>query len=162
MTKDSLVFSAGVPTAPDVDKLVSVFGDLPEGRVIQWAEIEQATGLFRGTNRFGTVVDAWRKRIERDSNIILGAVAGTGLKVLDRRERCELGGAKLKSGLRSTRRGGAVVAKTDRTGLPAEVVRAADHVVRISAMIVGVAATEAKRLRYPDPELRLGDGKAEK
>lgn len=58
-------------------------------------------------------------------------------------------------GLRATKRGGGLVAKTDRTGLPDEVCRAADHVVKLSAMVTTLAATEAKKLRYPDPVLQL-------
>ena len=156
MTKDNLVFGSGVPTAPDVAKLDEQFVDLPEGLIITDEEIEECTGLERTTFRFNTVVGAWRKGLERNRNIILGAVRGQGLKVLDRKERCELGGCKLKTGLRATKRAGNIITKTDKTGLPAETIKAADHVVRLAAIFISTAATEAKKLRYPDPVLQLG------
>lgn len=155
MTKKDLMFNAGIPTAPDVKTLDDVYPDLPEGMIITWEDISTATGIERGSHRFKTVVGAWRNKLERQKNIILGAVPGVGLKVLNRVERCELGGAKLKHGLRSSKRGGSIVLKTDKTGLPPEVIRAADHVVKLSAMVTTLAATEAKRLRYPDPVLKL-------
>ena len=153
--KDSLIFNAGVPTAPDVTRLEEAFPDLPDGKLIQWDEMETVLHFTKTDSRFRTVVGAWRKKLERERNIILGAVAGVGLEVLTREQRCEVGGSKLKRGIRSVKRGGAVILKTDRTGLPDEVCRAADHVVRLSAMITQTAATEAKKLRYPDPVLKL-------
>jgi hypothetical protein len=154
--KNSLIFDAGVPTAPDVAKLDQAYDVMPEGLVLAWETMAEITGLNRKTYRFSTVVAAWRKKLERERNIILGPVGGgRGLKVLNCAERCELGGAKLKTGMRSTRRGGCIVLKTDKTSLPPDMMRAADHVVRLSAMLQTLAATEAKKLRYPDPTLKL-------
>jgi len=155
VTAKDLVFNAGVPTAPDVAKLDAKWPEMNEGDKISKADVATVIAEPVESHRFKTVVDAWRRKLYRERNIYLGAVSGYGWKVLDRRERCEAGGHKLKVGLRATKRGGALVVATDRTGLPAEVCRAADHVVALSAMVTTMAAAEAKKLRYPDPVLKL-------
>jgi hypothetical protein len=159
MTANDLVFNAGIPTAPDVDKINIAWPELNEGDEITKQEISAVIGVAEESHRFHTVVNSWRRQVYRDRNIFIGAIRGAGFRVLTRRERCEAGGHKLKVGLRSTKRGGGLVASTDKTGLPEDVVRAADHVVRLSGMITTLAAAEAKRLRYPDPVLQLKEGK---
>lgn len=140
------VFNRGIPTAPDVKAIEDAIGVPKEGELIPWERFEKVLGIERNAARFRTVVGAWRKRLFRDLNILVSAVAGKGLEVLDAHGRVTTSGGWYKSGLRKVSRAGTVADRTDAAGLSVEDRRALDHIRGSSAALRLLASTRAKEL----------------
>jgi hypothetical protein len=140
------VWRAGVPTAPDVDAMMARWGSVKIGDVIAHSEIERAIGARRSTDRYQTVVTAFRRRLERDQNVVLGAVPGVGYKVLSDAERVDAGYGKLATSGRAVRRAGTLAQGVESQDLTPEYRARATHLVAVSATIAGAMRTQAKRL----------------
>lgn len=63
----SRLFRGGVPTGPDVEKLMAL-GVSPGDRVL-YDDVERLLGLKRASNRWHSVTIAWRKRLFREQHI---------------------------------------------------------------------------------------------
>ena len=142
-------FNRGIPTEIDVLALINAFGVPSVGEIIQHERIESVVCVEKNKYRYKTVVAAWRRKLEREHNIILRAVPGTGYEVLDSKGRVDLSGNKYKYGLRAVRRSASIALRTDRSTLKKEDEAVLDHIIRVSATIQTVAATEARKLTYP-------------
>jgi hypothetical protein len=127
------VHFAGVPTAPDVEKLEARFKIPEEGEVIPWKEIENVIGLGKGTSRFGTVVDAWRKRMFAKHNVVIGAERGKGLVRLTHDGRMDHCASKTKGMARTLTRVVRVASSTDKSRLSPENRKVADHFDKLGA-----------------------------
>jgi hypothetical protein len=143
------VFNSGVPTEPDVKKLFESFGEPAVGAKVTYDEISKAIREEVGSNRFRSVVEAWRKTLYRNHNIVLRAVPGVGFEVMDPTSRILYCGARVKSHLRGVNRVSNVAERTDAANLTPELSKVRDHLVRVSTAIRLTAATEAKKLKYP-------------
>lgn len=154
---DGVVFNSGVPTEPDVRKLMEAFPDLHDGDKVSYKQAARLIGIdnYRTSMRFRTVTTAWRNRMFKQHNLLLVADPNEGWHVAEPYERVQYSGSKFRSGMRFTRRAGNLAARTDVTELDPEQQRARDHIVSVAGSVAAVAATAAKRLRYPDPVLKL-------
>jgi hypothetical protein len=142
------LFGNGVPTGPDVDKLIARFG-IPEiGSVISHADIA-ATLNAPTRNRLSSVVTAWRRRLDIQHNLLLVAVRGTGYEICTNSKRVQHSTDCYKSGLKRVRRAVEVAVRTDSLGLRPEEVRVRDHIVKTGGALQLAAATAAKQLKYP-------------
>ena len=146
MTATTVSFFRGIPTAPDVKRLDDAYGSLSVGQKLQWGELASVVGESPGTYRFRTIVTQWRRKLDRDRNIIMGAVRGEGLEVLDGHGRAVHVGVGFKSGMRKSGRAASVACRTDLTTLDAPDRRVVEHVNNTVAAIRLVAATKAKEL----------------
>lgn len=140
---------AGIPTAPDVDRLEKEFGIPEEGVLIPWEAIEAACGSSRGEHRFATVVTAWRRRLSNKHNVILGPVPGKGLVRLNANERIELAVSKRQSGFRFIGKSVRISTMTDKSRLTPENLRAAEHNERVASAIKLAIGTAAKPQELP-------------
>ena len=146
---DAAVYKRGIPVDPDVEKLMRAVQ--PEvGVIIEYATLETILGVKRRTNRWGTVVSAWRARLERASNIVMRAINNKGFLVLDGRGRVSHSEKMLDHGLRKTARAGAIALRTPREGLTPNEMKTLDHVVFIGANIRVAQGMAAKNLELPD------------
>lgn len=139
-------FNRGIPTEPDVKAIEDAVGVPAVGSVVTYETLEKILRIDRGAPRFKTVVSAWRKRLFRDLNILIGAVSGTGLQVLDGHGRATASGGIFKHGLRRIARAGVIAERTETEGLNAEDRRTIDHVRGSAAALRLLAATKAKEL----------------
>ena len=146
------VFRGGIPTKIDVDRLVDRFGLPTEGQVITFEDLQDALPdiEFR-SNRWQTVIAAWRSHLEKKHNTILGSKRGEGLVALPPEGRIDLATGKYSTGIKMTDRAAALAIKTDRARLTPESKRTADFLRNAGAQIRLVVATAAKELAYPDP-----------
>lgn len=71
----SKLYFGGIPTKIDVDKLMAL--ELQPGAALPYADVEALIQVERGTNRFRTVTDAWRKRLFREKLIQSSAYGET-------------------------------------------------------------------------------------
>jgi len=75
MSSGKILF-AGLPTGPDVQNLIDTLGMPNEGDHIPYADVEAVLGLTRKSDphRWASVTGAWKRRVEREANVILKAV----------------------------------------------------------------------------------------
>ena len=149
-SNSNLIFSAGVPTAPDVERLSESYPELKEGQVITKEEISSIIATPANTHRWRTVFASWRRKLERESNIVLRAVPTVGYRVSDPMDRVDISGSKYKGGVRQLNRAARIAARTDRVRLTMEAARACDHIVMTTGQVNTLLAVEAKKLRYPE------------
>jgi hypothetical protein len=95
------IFASGVPTAPDVRKLHEHFGVPKEGVIVAYVDIEECIGVDRNSYRFKTVFHSWRKRLAKDHNVLLVAIAGEGYQVADPSQRIIWCASKARHGRKS-------------------------------------------------------------
>lgn len=146
---EPVVYKRGVPVDPDVEKLMRSV-QIEVGVVIEYATLETILGVRRKTNRWGTVVSAWRARLERANNVVMRAVHNRGFLVLDGRGRVSHSEKMLEHGLRKTARAGSIALRTPREGLTPNEVKALDHVAFIGANIRLTQEVAAKTLKLPE------------
>jgi hypothetical protein len=140
----------GIPTAPDVKRMVAKFG-IPEiGQLIPYSETAECIGFACVTPRWRTVIQAWRKLLYREHNVYLRAECAKGFVAADPSERVHISASGYKGALRKVVRSGDLALRTDKTKLlPAEI-RACDHVINAAAAIKLAAAVAARSMRLPD------------
>jgi len=70
----SSVYFGGVPTEPDVNKLIEAFKvqDMAPGDTILYSEVSKVIEQEYGTSRWQSDTNAWRKKVERVYGIIIG------------------------------------------------------------------------------------------
>ncbi|KQP36110.1 hypothetical protein [Pseudorhodoferax sp. Leaf274] len=149
----SKVYFGGMPTEPDVKKLLAAFPDIQEGDEIAHEDIERVIGHKREDNRYRAVVAAWRKRLLNDENQDLGAVSGIGFKCLAPDERISRSVDGFQSGtrkqLRSVRR--AQLVRTDDPILTAK----QDGMRRYGLALADQAAKMMKEIEPPKPQAQM-------
>jgi hypothetical protein len=120
--KKGKLFFGGVPTAPDVNRLLKEYpGDvLVTGTVIPYEDIAAVINVQVEANRFKSVTGAWRKALENDFNIILKAGSPPGsFVVLSNGEKVDYSRGKLRSAVRASRRSLKISATVDLSQLDA-------------------------------------------
>ena len=146
MTDKASMFFGGIPTAPDVRKIDERWPmkDLRVGDRMEYSDMEKTINYRRKTCRYNTVVNSWRKQVERETGKIIGTVTGEAFVVLSDSEKVGLSGAKLKTAMRSTRRAVVVASLADRKNLSAEECARVDHLSEIGNRIHEAARLASK------------------
>jgi hypothetical protein len=129
------LFASGMPTAPDVRRIEEAVGVPAEGDVIAWDLLEEITANDRNSHRFGAVIHAWRRKLEREHNVFLVAEPGKGLKAATPDERIAWAAAKVRTGRRAIVRGSAVAATTDANRLGKDAVAVRSFLVDVPARL---------------------------
>jgi hypothetical protein len=138
----------GIPTDIDVHRLQETIGVPQPGDTISYHQIDKVLGLDRSQHRWKTVVNAWRRKLDREHNIILKARSNQGYVALDGAGRADYCGRVYKGGLRRIVRASVVATRTDRLGLNYEDVRVLDHISSTGAALRLAAATAARQIKY--------------
>jgi hypothetical protein len=94
------IFLSGTPTGSDVRKLIEAFKQPDVGTEITHERIETVIGYQRKSNRYKTVVTAWRHKLHRDNSIDMGAIKGIGYQSLADNERVANGVTGVQQGTR--------------------------------------------------------------
>lgn len=71
----SRMFLGGVPTGPEVDRLIKEI-EARAGVEVTYEQVERITGVRQRENRFRSVTAAWRKRMFREKGIEVKAEGG--------------------------------------------------------------------------------------
>lgn len=157
----SVIFSGGIPTAPDVEALIDQLGVPKPGDEISYKQIETVINVSRERSRWKTVTNAWRKRLEHEYNLYLKAIPNEGFQCMTNSERINLGVKKFNQGVSRISYSGKIVTKTARVGLSEEETKAADWLQQTTAQLRLTAQTRARELKYPSLELGSGNGTEE-
>ena len=144
--RETCVFGGGVPTAPDVKRLIDEIGVPSEGDVVKYSVISKVIGTDRKAYRWGTVVSAWKKRLYKEHNLVLIAEENVGFRVCDPSERIDVSRRKVRSGFRAVRIGSDVAGKTDRWRLSVDEKKQQDRLSMIAAQITLAQRTQPKEL----------------
>src|SRR5574337_915133 len=91
----SRIFLGGVPTRPDVEKLLAKI-DVSHGSIIPYRMVEDIIGIPRDQNRWRTVTEAWRKRLFRERRLQIIA-EGESFKALTAAEAVAHGAKRLNA-----------------------------------------------------------------
>jgi hypothetical protein len=143
-------YFAGIPTAPDVRKLCDTFNArIKDREIIGYPEVVEALKTPKGSKRFQTVTNRWRKLLEDDEGIIIGCERGIGFKMLDNFEKVDLSSAKIKQAIKSTTRSVVVAGHIDRKQLNGEDLKRLDHQELTAAAILGAAKSATQNI-VPD------------
>jgi hypothetical protein len=138
----SKVFFGGVPTKPEVDKLMKELAPFERGQLLLYEQVEAVINIRRDKNRFYTVTMAFRKRLLNEFNILTKAIPNTGFKLLTESERQRVDEQKQKAGLRGFGR-----AHRDMTQIQTELLDNDADRLRLAAMqtesnkMIGAAQT---------------------
>lgn len=140
------LFLGGLPTEPDIKRIREAFPDceLKAGDIIRHDNIERVLQVKKGSSRYQTLTTRWRKLVETESGIIIGAERGTGFKVLSDGQKVGLSGAKLRSAARFARRAYIVAGRVDRSNLTDDERTRLDHQTRCSAGIIAAAQIKSQ------------------
>lgn len=129
MSKSGL-FLGGVPTDPDVKRLIEAFPSLKPGDEISHNDVANVLGVERASGRYRTVTTAWRNHLVKSCNIRLRAINGVGYRVMEAMERVTHNVRGLGKGTKIIRRASDDVRRVDATQLSQEQQRVTEHVLR--------------------------------
>ncbi len=150
-------FFGGIPTKPDVEKLMDHFS-VQEGDVIEHENIIAVIGVEPSSNRYRNVVNAWRKALLTQKNLLLVAIPSVGYKVLTPTERVAHGvDGFVKSG-RRIRKNAFLLGLVPDQELSGVDRAKKDHVVRVSIAVLDSMSDGMKQIepRKPDTLPRPG------
>ena len=143
------MFFGGMPTGPDVRKLITAFGKPTPGTEMTHEEIEEVLSISRKENRYFAVTGAWRKQLLKDDGIDIGAVAGIGFRSLLDGERVSNGISGVQQGARkqmhSIKR--ATMLETDNP----ELQKKQELLTRYGIALQGEVNTMLKQIAAPKP-----------
>ena len=144
----------GVPTEPDVAALCKAYpvDSLTEGRIIEHDGIESVINKFgdatRASCRYKTVVEKWRRDMERIHNIRIGAEKGKGYRVLAPGERLMEAEDHTKKSIRQAKRAHYRSSAIDTRRLDEHEQRRQQHIQTTSATIVAHARLLADSTKH--------------
>ena len=104
---ENKLYFGGIPTEPDVNRLIDAFSvdDLKPGTQISYNETARIINQKVRTYRWKTVTTSWRKKLENDYNIILVCIPESqAFEVLTEPGKVKLSRSKLRSSVRLARR----------------------------------------------------------
>jgi hypothetical protein len=145
----------GAPTAPAVANIMEAFPDIQPDQVITHEELEAVIGFTRRSNRYITVVAAWKAALFADGNVLIASAPGIGYRRIDGTERVGYSGRKLKVGIRRIKHAGNVALSTPSEGLDVAGIRQRDHLGRVCSIIAHTHAREQRALRSGNPIAQL-------
>lgn len=130
----------GIPTKIDVEKLDQCHGVPSEGTIFTFDQLAESAGLLRDSHRFRTVLNAWRKQLFRDHNILLVSIGQGRLKASEPDERIDWASRKVHSGRRAIGRAIVVAYQTDQKRLTDDKQKTARDIVSMNESKMRLAA----------------------
>lgn len=154
----SKVHFGGNTTDPEVKKLMEKFSVIKPGDLLSHAEIAALAGAEPKSNRYYTVVEQFRKKLEQDLDLILKTEFGKGYRVLSADQRVDLGVGTVGRGLRFVKRGGKTIANVviNRSSeLSEQKKRTADNAGRLIQNLVQAGRKMMREIKNPTMQERL-------
>lgn len=135
------VLIGGMPTAPDVTRLMETFpvSEMAEGDVIKHSAIASALRISKSSTRYRSVVSAWRKKLRIEHNIDVAAETGIGYRVLSDSERVSHGLRDYRSSTRKLVRAADRIARANPEKLSEPEARKREHANKLLASQISIA-----------------------
>lgn len=150
---DKKLFFGGLPTDIEVRKLIEHYA-VPAARLYAYQELAEVCGHAwpQDRNRLKVVFTRWRKRLERDYQLVSEGLPGEGIKILAESERTQHGTRYARIGTRKARRGLVRIMLTDASKIDDPKARAeAEHAQMVASRILPTLAQNVKALTPPSP-----------
>lgn len=145
MSKSGL-FLGGVPTEPDVTKLIEAYSALRPGDEVAHDDLAAVIGVSKDSHRYTTVIGAWRKRLLKMHNIDLAPVRGVGFRVLEGMERINAGVKDYGGGVRKIARSEGRIRRVPQETLTQDQQRVSEHALRHISATVDAARRASKEI----------------
>lgn len=152
-TGSGRVYFGGVPTEPDVKKLLERFDveDMIPGYEIKYSEVSEVIGQPKEASRWRTVTTAWRKRLENDRGIFLGCDKEKGcFYVLSEGGKVDLSGSKLQSAATAAKRAYVVLGCVDTKKLSDDERRKHEFYSMKSGVMIAAGQLRSKKMILPE------------
>lgn len=149
MNGNGKMFFGGIPTEPDVKRLLAAFPEIVPDALIPYESVEKVLGTTRPTGRFRTITTAWRKRLEREQNFILVAVAGQGFRRLTEQDRSRMDTWRGVSHLRQFGRRTRDLCRVVTAAFSAQDLASHDHRTRCQLGLLEAARQTTKEIAAP-------------
>ena len=149
----SKLFFGGVPTGPEVDRLMAGVEIIPGNRV-PYQDVEQLTGVKANEHRFRTVTNAWRKRVFREKALEIKAEGGCFV-ILTPDEALTNGITSFHKVGRALGRANVKVSVINETELSKERAVTKRLLQREIGMVSDAARRAAKEIATPQPVVSL-------
>ena len=114
------VFLGNVPIRTDVLLLAYTFQDMSEGALITHEQIEEVLGINRNSNRYRSVVAAWKEEQFDGHNIFLISARSVGYQIANPDERIQYCQSQKKKGAKCFAKIHEIAQKTDINRLSTE------------------------------------------
>jgi hypothetical protein len=148
------MWSGGVPTEPDVKRLLEAFPDIKPGDTVRYTDVAAIIQVDPKSSRFRSVTFTWRKRLYRDKNLLFTCDRGLGFRAYTPMERSSAGTKEVDHKLRGVVRASTdVVDRVDTTKMSEAELATHTHRVRVLRPVI-VSATEGrKQIHAPVPAI---------
>ena len=143
-------FFGGIPTKPDVDRLLTL--QVAEGDIISHETISQKVGVEHGTNRYRSVVDSWRKTLLEQKNLLLVSLPNIGYKVLTPTERVNHGVRDFVRIGKKIRKNAYLLNLVPEENLTQADQSKRDHIVRVSVSMLDTMNDTMKTIEPRKPD----------
>lgn len=143
------IFRGGIPTEPDVKKLLDAFADIAVDAQVTHEEVEAVLGLNRQDNRYRSITTAWREHLLEHENKQVGAVAGIGFRVFSSKDRVASSVNSFKAGVRKQVKAVNNAMRIERGDLTQQDQHKVDHLVRVGASIAFHGQTMLRTIAPP-------------
>lgn len=148
MPDDATLHFGGLPTGPEVRKLETAFPDVKElrGQIIPHGRIEEILGHKRGESRYKTVFDAWRRKVEHETGIVITGrgTNGEGFRVLADGEQVSFSVGQRRAASRRIRRAWTTISAVDVEKLNPQERAVREHEI-LAAGRIHAAMMEARK-----------------
>ena len=145
----SKLFFGGVPTGPEVDRLMKSL-TIEAGQRVPYSTVEELTGLSASENRFRAVTNAWRKRVFREKALEVKAEGGCFI-ILTPDEALTHGITAFHRVGRALGRANVKVSVINETQLTTERATTKRLLQREIGMVADAARRAAKEIAAPKP-----------
>lgn len=146
--KEAKVHFGGVPTEPDVKRLLSSIA-VERGEEVSHETVEAILGIDREQSRYRTVTTAWRRRVLREFNTDTVAVAGVGFRFLLEGERVSESIKDFGKGTRKIGRSLGRISRVETEQLSDGERTVVDHGRRLMAATLDAARRAQKEIGVP-------------
>ncbi|MFM7007999.1 MAG: hypothetical protein ACKO0Z_01485 [Betaproteobacteria bacterium] len=136
---------SGNEIKPDVDKLMEHF-DLHPGDVILHQDIAHVANARYQSNRYRSIIVAWRRRLLREKNIDIAPKIGHGYFVLSDNERVSYGVTDFEHSVRKMGKSADRVSRADAAKMDDTHRRQRDHSVRLMSELMQAARNTKKQI----------------
>lgn len=132
---------------PCVERLMEQIKPQP-GDVYQHPDIAHIAECDYPSNRYASVISAWRKRLLREINIDVEVIVGIGYRVLEENERVSVGIKDFSQAVRQVGRSAERIARADTKKLDDMRRRQQDHAVRLTREIAESGRKASRQIGF--------------
>lgn len=140
----------GMPTRPDVEKLNDAL-DLQVGDLVKHEQISAIIGELKSSNRYRTVVSAWREFHWRESKIQIDAEHHVGYRVLTAAQAATSAVSRMKRVTRANRKLGSRVKGIDTRNMEPAKQQMVSVVARYTDAVNDAYRLARKDIAQPQP-----------